>query len=183
MMEDDSRNDDDKGNEDATTTATATDTASNCHYVIPRSFFATYMIMSVVCTIWFIIELILNGNQSDWPIPMEQVWLELIVLIVLLLSILGYWPQNMNMCCCCNNAGDDNALMHERIRMVLYYVSAILGVVAAVGYIKLYSFEPPLQSSDSPSSLILWIVRPALWAAVSFVAFFIHPCILCSQIL
>jgi uncharacterized protein YacL len=169
MAGDDSRNnnDDDKGNEDTTT--------SKRRYVIPRSIFATYMIMSVMYTIWFIIELIRDGNQSDWhfyiPGLMEQVALELIVLIVLLLSILGYWPQH-TMKCCVRNCADD-ILMLERIRMVLYYVSVILGLVAAIMYFWLYV---PLQSS-----FIVWLVRWIPWAAVSLVAFFIPCCVQSSD--
>lgn len=97
---------------------------------------------------------------------METVALELIMLIVLLLSILGFWPQH-TMKCCVRNCTDD-VLMLERISVVLYYVSVVLGLVAAVMFFWLYV---PLQSSS-----IVWFVRWIPWAAVSLVAFFVPFC-------
>ena len=165
MMGDDNiRNDDDKGNnKDAAT-------SKRCHVVIPRSLIATFGIMSVVYTIWFIVELIRDGNQLDWQFSisglMATVALELIMLIVLLLSILGFWPQH-TMKCCVRNCTDD-VLMLERISVVLYYVSVVLGLVAAFMFFWLYV---PLQSS-----FIVWLVRWIPWAAVSLVAFFVPFC-------
>ena len=166
MMGDDNiRNDDDKGNN-----KDATATSKRRHVVIPRSLIATFGIMSVVYTIWFIVELIRDGNQSDWQFSisglMETVALELIMLIVLLLSILGFWPQH-TMKCCVRNCTDD-VLMLERISVVLYYVSVVLGLVAAFMYFWLYV---PLQSS-----FIVWLVRWIPWAAFSLVAFFVPFC-------
>jgi len=171
MMEDDNNGNDDDGGNNKDATAT---TSKRRHDVVipPRSLIATFGIMSVVYTIWFIVELIRDGNRSDWqfniPGLMETIALELIVLMVLLLSILGFWPQHTMKCRVVRNCTDDDVLMLERIGVVLYYVSAVLGLVAAFMFFWLYV---PLQSSS-----IVWFVRWIPWAAVSLVAFFVPFC-------
>lgn len=125
-------------------------------HIPPRWVIATFGIMSVCYTIWFVVELIWVGNQNAWqfymPGLMMEIGLELVVLIVLVLSVIGLWPQ---MCCC---SGDEM----NSARIALYCASISLGLVAAGFYFYLYV---PLQSS-----LYVWIIRWVPWVVISLVA-------------
>ena len=114
-------------------------------HIPPRWVIATFGIMSVCYTIWFVVELIWVGNQNAWqfymPGLMMEIDLVLVLLIVLVLSVIGLWPQ---ICCC---SGDEM----NSARIALYCASISLGLVAAGFYFYLYV---PLQSS-----LYVWIIR------------------------
>jgi hypothetical protein len=122
----------------------------------PRWVIATFGIMSVCYTIWFVVELIWVGNQNAWqfymPGLMMEIGLVLVLLIVLVLSVIGLWPQ---ICCC---SGDEM----NSARIALYCASIALGLVAAGFYFYLYV---PLQSSA-----VVWFIRWVPWVVISLMA-------------
>jgi hypothetical protein len=130
-------------------------------HIPPRWVIATFGIMSVCYTIWFVVELIWVGNQNAWqfymPGLMTEIGLVLVLLIVLVLSVIGLWPQ---ICCC---SGDEMI----SARIALYCASIALGLVAAGFYFYLYV---PLQSSA-----IVWLIRWVPWVVISLMACWAAP--------